>query len=699
MTYGGHMKRLRFLILLVGVMWIVLWGRIFVIQGPNSSKYREMAKAQRVRIVTLKAKRGSILDRNGDRLTSTVKVPSYGLEPKKVEDRDRLASALAGITGKDAKRIRQLAGSNSHFVYLHRHANRTTEAKIDRLGLSGVVKLYEEKRFYPFGTVGSQLLGSCNVDMAGIDGTELFANEALTGRDGKAVKYVDALSNSEMAVGEPREKPVDGSDVVLTIDRRIQEICDNELANCVEKTGAVWGGAVVVNAETGEVLAMSNMPSFDPNDSYELRNGDRALRRNRIVTDMMEPGSVMKVVTWAEGIESGVIDEDTKLDCENGVIKLYGKRIHDDHKLGKVSAREAFVHSSNIAAIKIAQAAGTKNMYRRIRDFGFGTVTGIDVPDESKGLLRHPKKWSKLALPTISYGHGISVSPIQMAMAYAAVANGGTLLRPYMIQEIRKPDGRVERTEPLEIRRVMSKDTALRMESLLTDVVKSGTGQNAALPNVTICGKTGTAKKVSENGRGYEDGLYIPSFVGYVVDRDPKIVCLVMVDSPRKGSYYGSQVAAPVFKNIVNGILNIGTGPWSETIVVEKKKPKAVTVVLPDVRGEDMREALANLRYLGLRPVVQGDTTMVARQFPAPGVKLESGDEITLYSPTVTVDNSEQTVMPSLKGRALRDAVRKLSQSRLEVRVEGSGVVERQTPAAGTLVDYGTVCMIICKKQ
>ncbi|MBA7588124.1 Stage V sporulation protein D [subsurface metagenome] len=412
---------------------------------------------------------------------------------------------------------------------------------------------------------------------------------------------------------------------------------------------------------------------------------------------MLEPGSTFKVVAFAEALESGLVHEDDMIDCENRQYRVAGKTFHDDHELGIVPVRDVLIHSSNIGTLKIAAKIGKFKLYERARMMGFGSVTGIDFPSETTGDIPNPRGWNKLSLPTISFGQGVAVSPLQIALSYASIANGGLLLRPRVIKEVTGKDGRSGRTyEKQVIRRSMTEETAGRLEELLFQTVEEGTGKLAAIPNVRIAGKTGTAQRIREGFKGYDKYQYISSFVGFISDRDPKIVCLVMIDSPR-GGYYGSQIAAPVFKRIINRALNIGKGPWTRMIAEKKNTPQSG--VLPNLKGVKMSSAVEKLQKLGFTSSVVGDSTLVAQQFPIAGVTLNEGSDITLFSNIRTTEKVSTIKVPDLKGKAMRDAVQHLVQANLEVRINGSGVVKKQTPRAGTLVKLGAVCVIDCGKR
>ena len=682
-------------------MWCILWARVGMLQGPGHEKYYDTALKQRIKDVTVTANRGCIYDRNGVAVAVNLSSASYGVRPEEIVDVDATANALSSATGMTVASIKPILTSQKKFLWLVRQADAAVIRKIDSADITGLHKHRISRRYYPLGKTGAQVIGYTDVDGRGIEGCELYYDNYLSGHNGRSIAFRDAKGRSLLSLDEPEIEARNGFDVQLTIDRRIQEIADEELEACVSAVNAVWGGAIILDTGSGEILAISNAPKFDPNDnsSYDPNICDPAIRRNRIVTDMQEPGSTFKIVPFIEAIESGVLSEEDLIDCENGKYKIGRHTINDTHKLGIVPARDVLIHSSNVGIVKVAEMLGKQKLYERARLLGFGTVTGIDFPNESKGQLPNPRTWSNLSLPTMSFGHGVAVSPVQMAMAYAAVANGGLLLRPYIIKRINgrgdRPD---EVTETQVIRRALSAETASRIEELLCEVVEFGTGKTAALPNIRLAGKTGTAQRIKEDGRGYETGQYISSFVGYVTDRDPKILCLVMIDSP-EGAYYGSQVAAPIFKRILNRMLNMGENPWSHITIARETDEDDKSGIVPGLKGMSVSEAVTVLGELGFAPSVVGDSTTVVKQLPPAGAVLNKGTEVVVYSNSVSVEKDTCVRVPKLKGKTVREAIQDLVQIQLRVNVTGSGVVEHQTPPAGSLVEHGTVCMIVCQKK
>ena len=604
--------------------------------------------------------------------------------------------------------VMDMLKSDKKYQYLLRHADVRTMRKMDalldtldspvRVKVRAFERLPEYKRYYPLGRIGSHVIGYTDIDSKGIEGLEKFFDRDLSGSDGRSLQLRDAMQRTDKFLSDPIVEAQNGLDMRLTIDWRIQEIAEEELEAAVTKSQAKYGGVIVLDAGTGEILAMANVPRFDPNDPSSFNSLDPNCRRNRLVTDMLEPGSTFKIVTFAEALETGVIKEDDPINCMGGSYTIGSHTIGDAHKMGVVPARDVLIHSSNIGTVKIAERLGKQRLYERARLFGFGEVTGSDFPSETRGRLPNPGTWSNLSLPTISFGQGVAVSPLQLTTAYAAIANGGEYLSPRIIKEFRNKSGEVVRPCPVrKIRRVMTFQTAARLTELLCEVVEVGTGKNAAVPGIRIAGKTGTAQRISEGSKGYAGGKYVASFIGFLADHNPRLVCLVMIDSP-VGVYYGAQISAPVFKNIINRIVNMGGSPVNGTLVKGTATP-ANTVLLPSLKGLTASDASAKLRAMGLNPQIVGDPSIVVKQFPLAGAELNRGSNITLYTNSFTATRGDSVPVPDLTGVSLREAVQNLVQANLKVKVSGSGVVETQNPEPGTLVAYGTICEIACRKR
>ncbi len=710
MQSGPHITRQKFVVVVMTAMWMALVVNTGIIQILHHDRLSRKAVSQSTESVTLKAERGSITDRNGAQLAVTLNSASYGVWPRKVKHPETAARAISDAANIDFRQVLAALTSEKKYIYLLRHADLETMRKMDavldslndptRVKVKAFDRVAEQKRCYPLGKVGSHVVGYTDVDSRGIEGLEKFFDRELSGRDGRSLQLRDAMQRTDRFLSEEVVEARDGLDLHLTIDWRIQEIAEEELEAAVDSSKARHGGLIILDSGTGEILAMANAPRFDPNDPASFNKLDPNYRRNRLVTDMLEPGSTFKIVTFAEALETGIIDEQTPIDCMGGRYRYGNHTINDSHELNVVPAEEVLIHSSNIGTVKIAEMFGKMRLYERSRMFGFGEVTGSDFPNETRGMLPNPRTWSNLSLPTISYGQGVAVSPLQLAAAYAAIANGGELLAPRVIRDITDREGRVIRAPEVQrIRRVMSEKTAARLAEILCRVVESGTGRTAAVPGIRIAGKTGTAQRIEEGSRGYAGGKYVASFVGFVADRDPRLVCLVMIDSP-VGVYYGSQVAGPVFRNVMNRVVNMGRSPLAKAPSPPASLPATAAVsMLPDVNRMPVYQAMQKLRAAGFAPRVVGDPTIVTRQFPLAGTELKRGASVTLYTNSYTASRGDSVAVPDLTGKSLREAVADLVQYNLKVKVTGSGIVRSQVPGPGTFVTYGSVCEILCGKR
>jgi cell division protein FtsI/penicillin-binding protein 2 len=696
---GTHVKRQKVIIAFVILMWVAMAVKIGAIQILDHDQLSKRAQSQRSADINVTGARGEIFDRNGEELAVNRNSASYALRYKEGMNAEKVASVLCPVTGIDPLKIKGMIESKKNFQWFIRQASPEMMSKIDSLKVNYVEKTPEVRRVYPLGKIASQLLGWTDIDGKGIDGCEFFLDDNLAGRSGRISIQRDG-KKKVTSLDKDLITPQDGLDIVLTIDWRIQEIAEEELEAGVLKFNAESGGAIVIDSQTGEILAMANAPRFDANDpaSFGPNGVNPKFRKNRLITDMIEPGSTFKIVAFTQALEDGTIKESDMINCENGKYRIGRHTIKDSHPLGIVPAEEVLIESSNIGTLKIADMLGKKKLYERARMMGFGEVTGFDLPNESPGDLPNPSVWSNLSLPTISFGQGVAVSPLQVSIAYSAIANGGNLMAPRIIKEIKGNSERPGRiSSPKIIRRAMTKETADRMVEILSKVVEMGTGKSAEIANVRIAGKTGTAQRVIEGVRGYAEGQYTSSFIGFLVDRNPRLVCLVMVDNP-VGTHYGSQVAAPIFRNIMNRIINMGDSPVKGGNIADSAhRPPSAAIIVPDVKGASIRDTIARMSTMGFKTVVIGDTTMVGKQFPLPGAQVAVGSTVTLYGNTVRSKTGGVEV-PNLEGSTLREAVQSLVQMNLKAKVRGSGTVELQDPPAGTVVSFGSVCTIICGK-
>ncbi|MBF0099289.1 MAG: penicillin-binding protein 2 [Desulfobacterales bacterium] len=527
------------------VFWLII-ARILYLQVINRAFLSEKASAQYEKSFVLCGKRGSILDTNQNDLAVSVQLVSIAGYPAMIDDPGMAANQLSGVLGLKKQDLLKTLKSTKSFVWIKRQINPQEEKAVESLKLKGIGLLTEYSRFYPNTTLSAQVLGFCGLDGKGLEGLEFFYNSQLQETANRFTVIRDALGRK---LNDDKKLQINysGNHLILTIDKAIQFITESALAEAVKTFKAKAGAAVVMDIKTGELLAMANYPFFNPNTFSEY---DRDRWRNRIVTDTFEPGSVMKVFVSAIALDKGYVKLTDTFFCENGNYRVYRNTIHDTHSYGKLTVPEIIKYSSNIGAVKIFEKMGAKALYEGYRRFGFAEKSGIDTSGETPGYLANYSKWKPIDGSTIAFGQGIAVTPLQLVSAVSAIANNGELMRPFLVKEIVNHKGEtVQRVTPEKVRTVISKETAEKVKYMMRLVVEEGgTGVNAALDTIEVCGKTGTAQKV-ESG-GYAKGKYISSFLGYAPYNDPKLAVLVVIYEPI-GKYYAGTVAAPAFKKIV----------------------------------------------------------------------------------------------------------------------------------------------------
>ena len=524
-----------FLVLLAAALARSVW--LQVIKGPE---YAAMALRQHRETVVVPAARGTIVDRNGEPLALGKVATTIYANPRQVDEARDVTLAAGKVLGADpAVLYPTLVDRSRGFVYVARKADPRKAEKLETLGYAGLGFYPEELRYYPQGPVAAQILGYAGLDNKGLEGLERSLEGTLAGRPGSQTIVKDPFGRALDVVETRPETP--GKDVRLTIDRQIQANAEEVLQETVRRWGAKSATAVVMDPQTGAVLAMATAPRFNAN-RFPTTRADR--RRNRAVTDTYEPGSTFKLVTVAAALQEGIVNPRTSFRLAPS-LEVADRVIREAHSRGtqRMSVRQIVEYSSNIGTITIAQRLGEGRLASWINRFGFGETTGIDFPGESAGFALPLDQWSGSTIGTVPIGHGIAVTPVQMARAYSVIANGGRLVRPHLIDRI---DGRSVAAR--KSRRVVSRAVAGQMLSMLRGVVVEGTGTEAAISGYTVAGKTGTAAKIEPSGR-YSTSRYVATFVGLVPASKPRLVVMVMVDEPR-GGYYGGTVAAPAFREI-----------------------------------------------------------------------------------------------------------------------------------------------------
>ncbi len=534
--------RRRLLLVMVLLGFVALLGRSLYLQSFHKRFLQEKGDARYNRTLVLPSQRGKITDRYGELLAISSPVESVWANPSDVKINDAQTKKIADLLGLKADSVsKKLANSEREFVYLKRRISPELAAEVMKLGVPGIYLQREYKRYYPAGEVTAHLVGFTGIDDQGQEGFELTMNKTLSGKSGSRRVIKDRAGHIIEDL-EAVKVPQDGHDVVLSIDRRIQYLAHRELAKAVDKFKAKAGAAVVLDAKTGEVLAMANVPTYNPNNPVNIQGKSR----NRAITDVFEPGSTMKTITAAAALESGKYQPDTKIQTAPGYMSIGPATIHDAHPHGVLSVAEVIQKSSNVGAAKMALSLDRQYMWGVFNMMGFGTKTRIGFPGEAAGRLRDHKTWRPIEQATMSYGHGISVTLLQMARSYTVFANDGELKPVSLLKLKEAPVGT----------QVFSANTAKYVKDMLEMVVlPGGTALRAQVPGYRVAGKTGTTHKLGAHG--YEKSKYVGSFVGMAPASNPRLIMAVMIDDPSSGEYYGGTVAAPVFSAVMADALRM----------------------------------------------------------------------------------------------------------------------------------------------
>lgn len=570
-------SRKRALVLVTAILFgfAVISFRLVNLMIFDHEKLSGRAEQQYMREKVLNPQRGVILDRKMREMASNMETASLYAVPSKMEDTRNIARAISAVTRISSKRLNMdlLKKKNKDFIWIDRRMDVETAREVrkllDKMNYKSLGFIPETKRYYPKGRTASHLLGFTNIDNKGISGLELMYNDYLKGEASRVSMGTDARGNR---LSRNIKDAISGNNLLLTIDEGIQHIVERELTAAMEEWKAKAAVAIMMDPMTGEILAMANQPTYDPNFAGNSRD---FARRNRAITDLFEPGSTLKSVLAAAAIEEGAVDLEDEFDVSLGYIEVGGKRIRDIHKFEILNFKEIIQRSSNVGAVRIGLELGAKRYYKYIRSFGFGEKTGIDYPGEVRGLLRKTGDWSGTSLAALSIGQEIGVTPLQILRAYSVIANGGSLVRPYIVSDIISPEGKIIRSVKPEIqRRVISRLTASKIKDILKTVVEEGgTATKADIRGNPVAGKTGTAQIFDHKAGRYARNRHVSSFVGFVPADSPRVALIVVVYEP-KGSSYGGVVAAPVFRKIVEqtfAYLNVPMEEDENNIVLVSK--------------------------------------------------------------------------------------------------------------------------------
>lgn len=670
-------RRRTLIIVCVMVVWMVgIAARLVYLQTVQHDWLHDYARAQHEDTLEISPVRGLLLDREGRELARSIETDSCFAVPYELKDIEETSQRLAPLVGIEAKelaaRFRDAKQTNKKFIWLARRLDDERAKEIADLKLDGVHMRKEPKRFYPNGSLAAHVLGFVGLDEVGLAGIEQFQNERIRGEAGKIFIETDAHQRPYESI---IAQPTTGQSVVLTIDQMVQYRVEQSLAAAVERTGAKSGTAIVLDPHTGEILALANAPTFDPNNAGAATPQSRV---NEALQNIYEPGSTFKIVAYSAAIEEGLVKPDDHIDCQMGSIMVAGRLVHDHHPFGSLTIADALAKSSNVAAIKLGLRVGDERMYDYMKRYGFGSRTGVELPGETAGLLRPVARWQPSSMGSLAMGQEVGVTPVQMAAAFGALANAGVRISPHIVREIRADDGTVVYRATPEERRVVSAETAQALRRMLEGVTLNGTAKKAQLVGYTAAGKTGTAQKIDPKTKTYSATKFIGSFVGFAPVENPAVVIIVVMDEPT-GAYHGGDVAAPVFRDIAEQILPaLNVAPDIEIKDASAKDLVAQNLASP----EAAQRARAELERVNEE--CQPTLPQVSR---ADG-KSDTGEVVYALA------SHRAVLMPDLRGRSVRDAARICAQLGLQLEARGEGRALKQNPAAGAELDAGQVVRV-----
>ena len=657
-TYLKYKPRITILAGFIILSWLGLCVRLFQVQVLNGAQYQMAVVNQSQKKQIIPANRGNIFDRKDKPLTRNIIHYTLSANPDKVKDKIGLATAISERTGHPKEKYLKKLNSNAKFSYLERNIQRKTLGTLEITTFEGLTIERKYRRFYPHNHIAAQVLGFTNIDDEGISGIEKDFNSYLTGKPGSVYKTKGWSGKIQHKSGMPYQAPMDGCNIQLTLDLEYQSILEEELERRQIETNALSATGIIMNPQTGEILAMASTPGFDNN---KFGTSAPAQQRIRSITDQFEPGSTFKVVSAVSAISGNIVSLEDEFHCENGEFSYYNITVRDHTEHAMLTLPGIICFSSNIGMIKVMERVGTKSLYRTSRDFGFGSTTGISLAGEMSGKLSAVKNWSAVSLGQIAMGHEVGVTAIQLASAYCAIANGGYLVTPRLVRQIIDRNQEViYAEEPSVIRKISDQKTMENIRKMLRGVVMNGTGHNADISGWDVAGKTGTAQKWIDGQ--YSNDKFISNFVGFFPYQDPQLLAFIMLDEPHKPYHWGSEGAAIAFKRVMKRIISMDdeiTPPTKDSnqgifayqlpkndVIIRNEPPIAIQasslplglstvarfsnkVEMPEIRGFSMRKAMTSLRQAGLKYIIKG-SGKVAWQSPEPGTILNKGHTCTV---------------------------------------------------------------------
>lgn len=646
-------SRLKIVLGIVSIIIVIIVVRLFNVQIIQAEELKFKAERQQTKVEIIKAERGTILDRNNVALALNINTVSIFIDLRMLpqKEKDYTAKIFSNVFGKPKQVYLDIFSKKGKTICVEKKVLLSKAELIKKANISGLLISDDPTRSYPYNRLASHVIGYVNADFVGTNGIERTYNDAIKGIDGKRLVERNALGEMITVTEDQSVKSVQGANLVLTIDNNYQKILEEELKNGLSTFGGISATGIIMDPNTGEILALANENDYDPNNYSKFSD---TLRRNIAITDMYEPGSTFKSFSMAALLDKKLCEENERIFVENGKYRYKNVDINDSHNMDYLTVRQIIEKSSNIGISKLVQRMDNDTFYKYIRAFGFGNFTSINLPGEVKGSIKIPNNWSNVSKAFLSFGYEILVTPIQLAAAYCAIVNGGTLYQPQIVKRIILPNGLVsEELVPKKVRTVISAQTSAKMRSFLAGVVSKGTAIAAKLDGILAGGKTGTSQKLI-NG-SYSKSQYNSSFVGFFPVDNPKVVCLILVNSPTSGGY-GGLVAAPIFKNVGDRIIS------SDPIAFNKAGGKSEA---------EVKVIYANNNSKLNKVTIKDNSKMIS-------------------------ESIKNKIMPDLSGHSLKETINILAKYGIKYKVKGSGNIASQSIKPGTKLKKNPECIIVC---
>jgi cell division protein FtsI/penicillin-binding protein 2 len=703
---------------LLGFLGIV--ARLVQIQIIDSEKYIYVAKKQSQARDIIVPPRGLIFDRNMNPLVSNQYKITVSADPFRIKSPDSVATILSSIFKKDKNEyLALLENKNNPNVFLERKSDLLDLKGLDTLKIDGLNITTEPSRLYNYGSLASQIIGFTNLENKGVSGVELAFNKELTGQEGYLIMQKDGKGNKRPDLSYRQKEPLQGDNIILTIDKNIQQLAEEELENGVKYYNAEKGKVVVISVKTGEILAMSSYPTFNPNT---IKVEDTVGMKNSVISDIYEPGSTFKIITAAGILEENILSEGSAISTDNGTYTVYGMKITDSHSASSMTFQQIIEFSSNVGVSKLSEKLGTERFYKYARDFGMGIYSGIELRGENKGYLKRPVDFTPGSLEFMSIGYQVAVNLLQLSMAYASVANSGMLMKPMLVKKELSPNGQViSENFPSTVRQVVSMQTAKRLSQMFLGVVERGTGTDARVEGVNVAGKTGTSQRIVQGE--YSSSSHNSSFIGYFPVENPVILIAVVLDDPKSGEFYGGKVAAPVFRKIATRILDYAGNNISTTDFLNvsfdrnlniqqpnSQETKGDYKVVPAMLDMNIDNAIEILKERKLKFEVENYNKkdknsaikyVVSEQIPKPDEKILNSENVIvkLKIKEVNFTQSKSLKVPDVKNLSLRKAINKMVSEGFIVEIVGSGEVIDQLPKPGNDAQQKSRVILFCKNE